>query len=75
MTHLQIPLKDVITNFQCMQEVLRGKLPEDSARVCDEYIKAGLNQLEEAPSAIPTFLDEKEPLFTLTTQYLNALFL
>jgi methanogenic corrinoid protein MtbC1 len=74
MTHLQIPLEDVQTNFLCMQEVLQNKLPKERKRVWQEYIEVGLKHFEEAPTDVLPFIDNTKPLSALASQYLNALF-
>jgi MerR family transcriptional regulator, light-induced transcriptional regulator len=61
------------TTLACMLEVSREQLPPDRQPPVIEYLEAGLKNLPELPSAIPTFLREEAPLTPLAGKYLQAL--
>lgn len=70
---LNFPDQVLATTLQCIRHVLQEMLPEELKAIADEYIGAGLRQLPQAPSVLPTFIRQDAPLAGLATEYLDAL--
>jgi MerR family transcriptional regulator, light-induced transcriptional regulator len=70
---LGFPDDVLTTTLACMLEASREQLPPDLQPPVTEYLEAGLKNLPQLPSAIPTFLREEAPLTPLAGTYLQAL--
>jgi methanogenic corrinoid protein MtbC1 len=70
---LGFPDEVLTTTLTCMLEVSREQLPPDLQPLVAEYLEAGIRNLPQLPSAIPSFLREGAPLTPLARQYLEAL--
>jgi MerR family transcriptional regulator, light-induced transcriptional regulator len=68
-----IPAEDLSLNLEIISERLREALPREMGDIISNYIEAGLKQLPQFPSILPSFLGDTEPLSFLSIQYLNAL--
>jgi len=70
---LRFPDQVLPTTLQCIGDALQEVLPEELRAMAGEYVKAGLGQLAQAPSVLPTFISQDAPWADLATEYLNAL--
>jgi len=70
---LQFPEDALRVTLECTREVLGEALPEEVVAVTGEYLDAGLAQLAQVPSALPTLIPPGSPLAELARRYLNAL--
>jgi methanogenic corrinoid protein MtbC1 len=71
---LGIPAEDLRLNLECMRAVLAEQLPHDAVSdVVDETIRAGLQQLGQVPSTLPSCIVNEAPLAALARDYLSAL--
>jgi methanogenic corrinoid protein MtbC1 len=70
---LNFPDQVLATTLRCIRHVLQEMLPEELKAIADEYIGAGLRQLPQTPSVLPTFIRQDAPWADLATGYLNAL--
>jgi methylmalonyl-CoA mutase cobalamin-binding domain/chain len=70
---LSFPDQVLPMTLQCVLDVLQEMLPEELKAIANEYLEAGLRQLSQAPSVLPTFLSQDAPWAGLATTYLDAL--
>jgi methylmalonyl-CoA mutase cobalamin-binding domain/chain len=70
---LHFPDQVLPTTLQCIGDVLQEMLPEELKAIANEYLEAGLRQLAQAPSALPTCISQDAPWADLATEYLKAL--
>jgi methanogenic corrinoid protein MtbC1 len=73
LTGIGIPSEDLAENLEIVRDVLTDKLPTEMESLINEYIDEGLTQLPSLPSALPTCIEESEPLAELAQQYLDTL--
>jgi methanogenic corrinoid protein MtbC1 len=69
-----ISVSDLRLNLECMRELLPAQLPhDDMIEIMDQTIQMGLQQLEQSPSTLPSFLVDASSLSVLSKDYLSAL--
>jgi len=61
------------TTLECTREVLAEALAPEQAALALNVVQAGLERLAEAPSTLPSFIQDDAPLAHLARQYLDAL--
>ncbi len=71
LTGLGIPISDLADNLHLLHEVLTQEIPESSD--LEEYVKAGLKELSELSSQLPTFIKPEHPHSQLANRYLHHL--
>jgi methanogenic corrinoid protein MtbC1 len=64
---------DLALNLECIRRALDETLPQNMSAIASEYIEAGLQQLPQLPSDLPTFIRDSDPFADLAKQYLDAL--
>lgn len=67
-----IPATDLARNLECVREVIEISLPREAAVPVRKFIDAGLKQLPEFPSELPTLIDDG-PHRKLAEDYLALL--
>jgi methanogenic corrinoid protein MtbC1 len=73
MVDLNVPLEDVVINFQCFKKIFENQTPANIRNILIDFMEAGLNQIGEDVSEIPSFIDKKLPLSDLASKYLELL--
>jgi MerR family transcriptional regulator, light-induced transcriptional regulator len=68
-----IAASDLTLNLECIRHALDETLPQEMSALASGYVEAGLKQLPELPSELPTFIQDSDPLARLAKQYLDAL--
>lgn len=68
-----IPAADLADNLRVICDSLPQHLTEQESAVAREYVEAGIEQIEKAPSEILSFIKPAEPFSDLANAYLNAL--
>lgn len=63
----------LVATLECTAAALQKGLTSPMAAVAQEYLDAALHQVQTAPSTLPPFVKEEEPLGALARQYLEAL--
>jgi methanogenic corrinoid protein MtbC1 len=67
-----IPVEDLVANFEVMLDVLGEELPAPMQMPAVDYVKLAIRDLTLANDD-PSFLDPSQPLAELANQYLSAL--
>ncbi|HWQ21051.1 MAG TPA: cobalamin-dependent protein [Methanotrichaceae archaeon] len=70
---LKFPDDALKATLECTGSALKGSLPGNMWPIVEEYIMAGIDQLDQAPAVLPTFMDDDAPLADLAREYLRAL--
>ncbi len=70
---LHFPDDAMIKTLECMGHVLNMVLPQKMAVIVDEYIAAGLEQMQQPAPVTGSFICEDNPLADLARQYANTL--
>ena len=70
---LEFPDEVLVATLECTRDVVQETLPEEAAGIAGEYLEAGLADVRQAPSELPTFVDPDAPLAELARQYLDVL--
>ena len=70
---LGFPEDTLRTTLHLMRDVLQERLPAADYDAVDVYLAAGLERLAEAPTSIPSMIDEEAPLAGLARRYLDTL--
>jgi MerR family transcriptional regulator, light-induced transcriptional regulator len=65
-----VPAQDLAANLQVIRETLQENLPEDIGNVVGGYIDRGLESLQNAAKAQPSYIEQAS---SLTKDYLEAL--
>lgn len=68
-----IPASDLALNLECIRHALGETLAQEMSAVASEYIEAGLRQLPELPSDLPSLIKDGDAFADLAKQYLDAL--
>jgi methanogenic corrinoid protein MtbC1 len=68
-----IAASDLALNLECIRHALDNSLPQEMSALASQYVEAGLEQLPELPSDLPSFIRDTDPLAQLAKQYLGAL--
>src|SRR5215210_7192009 len=68
-----ISASDLAVNLECIRRALDETLPRQMSALASGYVEAGLRQLPQLPSDLPTFIRDGDPLTDLARQYLDAL--
>jgi len=69
---LPVPLTDYTITLECLRDVCKEKLSKEQGAIAEEYIEAGLRQLQQ-PVLQNSFIEENKPQGLLARQYLDAL--
>jgi methanogenic corrinoid protein MtbC1 len=64
---------DLALNLECLRRSIEETLPQDMSALASQYVEAGLRQLPQLPSDLPTFIRDGDPFADLAKQYLDAL--
>ncbi|MDQ3283846.1 MAG: cobalamin-dependent protein [Acidobacteriota bacterium] len=67
-----IPVEDLVENLRILSSVVREALGDTLAQAHD-YLDAAIEQLPSMTDEVPSFLDPREPLWSIASAYLNAL--
>lgn len=70
---LKIPLQDLTASLESTGHILQQRFPGEPGATARKYIDAGIAQLADATSPVPSFIDETHPLAGLAQLYLQAL--
>jgi methanogenic corrinoid protein MtbC1 len=70
---LDLPDQALSRTMDSMQAALEEALPEELWQAVQPYMKAGMHQLEIAPSKLPSFLKAGDPLVDLAQAYFDTL--
>ncbi len=70
---LDIPMKELAVNLECMSEILKSKLSPDLFKIVEGYIIDAIEVLENDDSETKTFLDPRNRLFIQASKYLEYL--
>ncbi len=70
---LNVPMEDIVVNFQCFRRVFESKAPGPLRDVLVEFMDSGLSLLDVDAIEIPSFIEGDFPLSELATQYLDSL--
>jgi MerR family transcriptional regulator, light-induced transcriptional regulator len=70
---LNLPDYMLAGTLEFMRDALANALPAEQQRVVEEYLAAGLDELDRAPAVPPAFLQPGASLAGLAGQYLEAL--
>jgi methanogenic corrinoid protein MtbC1 len=70
---LHFPDGAMIKTLECTGHVLGQVLPKKMAVMVDEYIAAGLEQMNRPAPVTGSFISERDPLADLVRQYMNTL--
>ncbi|MGB0388640.1 MAG: cobalamin B12-binding domain-containing protein [Ardenticatenaceae bacterium] len=73
LTGRNLSVANFAVSLACMRDVLQERWPADLSSLAASYIEAGLEQLEESPSEMASFIGADQPLGTLAQEYLSAL--
>lgn len=68
-----ISASDLAVNLECIRHALDETLSQQMSALASGYVEAGLRQLPQLPSDLPTFIRDTDPFADLARQYLNAL--
>jgi methanogenic corrinoid protein MtbC1 len=70
---LHFPDDAMIKTLECIGQVLTGVLPKKMAIIVNEYIAAGLEQMQQPAPVTGSFIYEHDPLADLSMKYVNTL--
>jgi methylmalonyl-CoA mutase cobalamin-binding domain/chain len=70
---LGFPERALAATLESARYALQRLLPSEMAAIAGEFIQAGLDRMDAAPSVPPSFIGDNAPLAELTGQYLHAL--
>lgn len=73
LTSLKLPHDCMATSLIAFKDVLHKELPEETAAKAGTYIDKALTLLSTAPSGIPSFIRDDNPLAAPAHAYLSAL--
>lgn len=68
-----LSLANFVMSLSSIRDVLQERWPADVSSLTASYIDAGLAQLGESPTDLPTFMQDDQPLAKLSQEYLSAL--
>ncbi len=68
-----VPLSDLVTNINCIKEVLAQRLPIEHYIIAAKYLNNAFIQLEGEAEETASFISENAPLQTLANAYLYYL--
>ncbi|MBD3306816.1 cobalamin-binding protein [candidate division KSB3 bacterium] len=72
---LNFPDEVMLTTLECTRDILNEseEFSEEMMAIIDKHIQAGLEQMQQAPPASPSFIEAEAPLTGLLEQYIAAL--
>ncbi len=67
-----MPLDDLIVNLECMRDELGASLPAGQEAMATDYIGRAIPAVQQAPTELPSLLEETSPHIDLARRYLLA---
>lgn len=73
LTGLSVPETDLKENLEILKNVIARALDDAAGAEASAYVEAAIQKLPDLPGALPSCIDEQEPLSDLAHAYIEAL--